>query len=105
MARASGAGFRGGPHQPEILVAVVRPEASEPVVLSLVDPHQDCRVPWRESENKFINPCHGQMYDWTGRCVQNCHMDLARYPSTVDSAGNLLVDLNATPSSPRRVDP
>lgn len=100
MARARGARFPDGPYKPEILVAVVRPEKSPPVVLSLVDPHQGCRVAWRPSENEFINPCHGQMYDWAGRCIQNCSMDLLRYPSRVDEEGNLHADMSATPGTP-----
>ncbi|KAF3776244.1 Cytochrome b6-f complex iron-sulfur subunit [Nymphaea thermarum] len=32
--------------------------------------HLGCIVPWEESENKFMCPCHGSQYDSQGKVVQ-----------------------------------
>jgi len=38
--------------------------------LSAVCTHLGCVVPWNNSENKFICPCHGSQYDDTGKVVR-----------------------------------
>lgn len=29
--------------------------------------HLGCVVPWNKAENKFMCPCHGSQYDFTGK--------------------------------------
>lgn len=44
------------------------------------DPHLGCRVQWREREQRFINPCHGEQYTQTGECIAGpCPRGLDRF--------------------------
>lgn len=56
-------------------------------------PHLGCTVPWVDSENQFVCPCHGSVYDRTGVLTSGPAprpMDLMTV--TPDGNGNLLVN-------------
>lgn len=38
--------------------------------INAVCTHLGCVVPWNNSENKFMCPCHGSQYDSTGKVVR-----------------------------------
>ena len=38
--------------------------------INAVCTHLGCVVPWNNSENKFMCPCHGSQYDETGKVVR-----------------------------------
>lgn len=38
--------------------------------INAVCTHLGCVVPWNNSENKYICPCHGSQYDTTGKVVR-----------------------------------
>ena len=71
--------------------------------LSPVDPYLGCRVKWAHEEAKFINPCHGQMYDRGGACLSGpCIRGLDRYSVSVDGGQRVIVDTNLVALGPRR---
>ena len=38
--------------------------------LNAICTHLGCVVPWNAGQNKFICPCHGSQYDYTGKVVR-----------------------------------
>ena len=50
-------------------VYVAHDSAGQLTVLSAVCTHLGCTVPWIESQNKFICPCHQAVFDSTGKLM------------------------------------
>ena len=38
--------------------------------LNAICTHLGCVVPWNAGQNKFMCPCHGSQYDYTGKVVR-----------------------------------
>jgi len=52
--------------------------------INAVCTHLGCVVPWNNSENKFMCPCHGSQYDNTGKVVRGpAPLSLALVHATV----------------------
>jgi cytochrome b6-f complex iron-sulfur subunit len=52
--------------------------------INAVCTHLGCVVPWNNSENKFMCPCHGSQYDSTGKVVRGpAPLSLALVHATV----------------------
>jgi cytochrome b6-f complex iron-sulfur subunit len=64
--RALAQGLKGDP----TYIVVESPEAIANYGINAVCTHLGCVVPWNNSENKFICPCHGSQYDNTGKVVR-----------------------------------
>ncbi len=69
---------------------LVKQETGEVLALWQRDPRLGCTVPWRPDfefagrKGWFRNPCHGQTYDFAGRCVSGpCVRGLDRFPVRV----------------------
>ncbi|HEY9624750.1 MAG TPA: cytochrome b6-f complex iron-sulfur subunit [Crinalium sp.] len=59
-------GLKGDP----TYIVVESSEAIANYGINAVCTHLGCVVPWNNSENKFICPCHGSQYDSTGKVVR-----------------------------------
>lgn len=64
--RALAQGLKGDP----TYIVVESTEAIANYGINAVCTHLGCVVPWNNSENKFICPCHGSQYDNTGKVVR-----------------------------------
>lgn len=71
------------------------------------DPHLGCFVPWRDhlEEPVFKNPCHGEVYNKAGVCLEGpCVRGLDRFPVTI-RGGRVLVDLTTVIEGPPTAAP
>jgi Rieske Fe-S protein len=64
--------------------ALVTNTGAEVVALSNVCPHLGCKVHWEEDQRRFFCPCHGGVFDPSGKAVAGPPADegkdLTRYP-------------------------
>lgn len=65
--------------------------------------HLGCRVPWCQTSQWFECPCHGSKYnrwgEWTGGPAPR---GLDRFPASIDTEGNLVVDTGTVVPGPAR---
>lgn len=65
--------------------------------------HLGCRVPWCQSSQWFECPCHGSKYNKYGEYKQGpAPRGLDRFPSSIDSEGNLIVSTGTIVTGPAR---
>merc|ERR1712146_320002 len=78
--RALVQGLKGDAHY-----LIVKEDGSiENYAINAVCTHLGCVVPWKRAANKYICPCHGSQYDFTGKVVRGpaplslalAHLDL-----------------------------
>ena len=64
--RALVQGLKGDAHY-----LIVKEDGSlENYAINAVCTHLGCVVPWNRAANKYICPCHGSQYDFTGKVVR-----------------------------------
>lgn len=64
--RALVEGLKGDAHY-----LIVKEDGSlEDYALNAVCTHLGCVVPWNRAANKYICPCHGSQYDFTGKVIR-----------------------------------
>ncbi|HEX9889761.1 MAG TPA: Rieske 2Fe-2S domain-containing protein [Nitriliruptorales bacterium] len=65
--------------------------------------HLGCRVPWCQTSQWFECPCHGSKYNRWGEWVDGpAPRGLDRFPSSINEAGNLVIDTGAIVTGPSR---
>jgi cytochrome b6-f complex iron-sulfur subunit len=85
--RALTQGMEGDP----TYVIVTEDEEIASYGLNAVCTHLGCVVPWKESEGKFVCPCHGSQYDETGKVVRGpAPLSLALVNADVNDEGKIV---------------
>ena len=65
------------------------------IALYARDPHLGCGVTWIETEQRFLNPCHGEQYSQTGDWLEGpSTRNLDHFSVTVNQAGEIWVDVS-----------
>lgn len=58
------------------------------------DPQSTCLVPWQTGEERFIDPCHGSHYTYTGDYVRGpSWRSLDQFAVTINEHGEVIVDV------------
>jgi hypothetical protein len=66
------------------------------------DPQSTCLVPWQNVEERFIDPCHGSHYSYTGQYIQGpSWRGLDRFVVTMNERGEVIVDVGRLVSGKR----
>ncbi len=66
-------------------------------------PHLGCRVPWCQSSQWFECPCHGSKYNRWGEWMSGpAPRGMDRFPTEIDSGGNLAVNTGVVLTGPAR---
>ncbi|MBW4650931.1 MAG: cytochrome b6-f complex iron-sulfur subunit [Kastovskya adunca ATA6-11-RM4] len=79
-------GLKGDP----TYIVVKEDESIANYGINAVCTHLGCVVPWNNSENKFMCPCHGSQYDSTGKVVRGpAPLSLALVHATVTEDDNI----------------
>ncbi len=64
------------------------------LVLYQRDPQSTCLVPWQNVEERFIDPCHGLHYSYTGDYLRGpSWRGLNRFAVTINERGEVIVDV------------
>ena len=67
--------------------------------------HLGCRVPWCLTSQWVECPCHGSKYNRWGEWMSGpAPRGLDRFPSSIDDAGNLVVNTGVTITGPSRTE-
>lgn len=58
------------------------------------DPQSTCLLPWQIGEERFIDPCHGSHYTYTGDYMRGpSWRSLDQFAVTIDERGDVIVDV------------
>lgn len=58
------------------------------------DPQSTCLLPWQTGEERFIDPCHGSHYTYTGEYVRGpSWRGLGQFAVTINEHGDVIVDV------------
>lgn len=73
------------------------------IALYARDPHLGCGVRWVETDQRFVNPCHGEQYSLTGEWLAGpSPRGLDSFTVTVTQAGEIWVDVSKLHFGPGR---
>ena len=73
------------------------------IALYARDPHLGCKIRWVETDQRFMNPCHGEQYSRTGEWLTGpSPRSLDRFAVTVTPAGEIWVDVSKFQFGPAR---
>jgi hypothetical protein len=85
-----------------VLVQVVNDPQQGVIAHYARDPQSTCLVPWQESEEHFVDPCHGSAYSYTGEYVRGpSWRGLDRFAVQINARGEVIVNVGTLLSGKR----